>query len=412
MMRVVFINYSHTETRHVSSMRQAYFARVLAHRGHQVVLLTPTLGQEAGTKLEQLQENLRLHDWREPFHLACAPVSRYSLDAIRNSKTPRRWRQLLILYSYVLGDGLFADWTAGSKAYWKILSDNFRPQIVSGTFGSYDCCKIAQGIARCAGARWVMDIKDDWGAFIPAGLRRLLARRIADADAMTFNSRFLFDRSKRWFHGRVGEVVYSGADSCWFADDLRAGSDGCFRIAMMGSIYGQAKLESFFSGLGQWLSALGDADRKRIVFSYAGREVAQVAAAASVLAGKCKVDLHEYLDQEELSALCRNASVNIYMWHPATFHHKLIELLCARRPIITFPGEYEEALSIAKQVDGRVERCANPNELVACLSRIFAHAAEPCGQLDKLRGFSWERQADTLESLFMGILKDVYAAPD
>ena len=66
------------------------------------------------------------------------------------------------------------------RGVWAPLASAFRPEVAWGIFGNTDAWAIAQGIAREAGCPWVRDIKDQWTAFIPAPLQRLVAARYAD----------------------------------------------------------------------------------------------------------------------------------------------------------------------------------------------------------------------------------------
>jgi hypothetical protein len=405
-MRAVFINYVHPQVRHVSSMRMQYFARALARRGHEIVLLTCTMGSEPGTDLAQLPAELGRHDWREPFHVGCAPVPHRTLNAIRAPGTPKRWRQALILKSYLFTGGLFADWTAGSRPYWPVLREYFRPQISYGSFGNLDTWLIAQGIARCAGIPWVMDIKDDWGIFIPYPLRAILARRVRDGAALTTNSRFLLERTKAWFPAQEARIVYSGADECWLADDACTPTKQDFRITLIGSIYSSDRLSALVAALAGWLRSLNDTDRARVVFSYAGTAVQEVARVAGALADLCRVETYDYLAQAELAKLCRESAVNAYLWSPRTFHHKLIELLCSQRPVIAFPGEYEEASELAEQVGGRLYPCTSALELQQALGDILAMPRQHHGRKEDLHGFSWTDQAVRIEELFSLIMGD------
>lgn len=408
-MRLLFVNYVHPDTPHVSGMRLRYFAEAMARRGHRVVLLTRTLGEADPVPTpDRVAETLETHDWSRPYHLACAPVRRWSLDRIRSRKTPRPLRQALVAWHYLAGEGLFSDWTEGTRPYWPMLAERFRPQATWGTFGNVDSWVIAQGVARQAGAPWVMDVKDGWETFIPFGFRRHLARRFAGAFGMTANSRFFGSQFERWFPHRAA-VVYSGADDWWFESPEEDGNE-VFRITLVGSTYGRDHLRGFVAGVGRWLLTLSEDERNSVVLTYAGQDGERVRAACEAVELPCRRELRGYVGQEALAALCRVSAVNAYIWSPATFHHKVIELLCARRPVISFPGEYEEARELAKRVGGKLAACGDSSAVAEALESLWSDRNASYGAEESLQEFSWRGQAERLEALFMQVAGDAARA--
>ncbi len=155
----------------------------------------------------------------------------------------------------------------------------------------------------------------------------------------------------------------------------------------------------FLAGIRDWLLNLDYSDRMQVTFIYAGGDAGRVNQAGRVLEGLCRMEIHHYLGLEKLFELCRSSTVNAYLWSPTTFHHKLVELLCCGRPIITFPRETAEALQLADQVQGNLYPCRNGKELKASLENIRQQDAgrQPsCDNRKALEHFSWNTQGEVL----------------
>lgn len=398
-MRGIFIQYSHPDTPHVSSMRMRYFAEALARRGHRIVLLTRTPHDGLSMKSPAtVAAEIACYDWSRPYFLACAPTRRGSLDLIRDPQTPRWLRQVLIFWHYVFGEGLFSDFTDGSRPYWPVLAGQFQPDLAWGTFGSLDSWVIARGIARLANVPWVMDAKDGWEAFIHPLLRPLLARRFRDAAALTANSGYLSEQFARWFPQRA-ELIYSGVDEYWIQPSPPAPLKD-FRIMLVGGIYAEHNLAGFIRGLRAWLETLAPSERERVSVCYAGSDASKVEPAMAELEALCRTDILAYLPLAELAKLCQGAAVNAYLWSPKTFHHKLVELLCCQRPIISFPGERAESTELARQAGGSLNVCRDGRELEDTLMQIWQGGLQATGGQEPLQGLTWAAQADHLEIVF------------
>ncbi|HDH07922.1 MAG TPA: hypothetical protein ENG96_00395 [Gammaproteobacteria bacterium] len=407
-MRAVFVNYVHPDVPHVSAMRVRCFADVLAQKGHQIVLLTRTLNDtEASKPAEQVASELLSHDWSRPYHLACAPLPDPRLQALRRGGLLRPVRMAIIAWHYLFRTGVFSDWAEGSRPYWQVLAELFRPEVTWGTFGNTDTLAVARGIARLAGAPWAMDVKDSWDPFIPWLLRGILAKRFGDAAVITVNSLFQAERSRRWF-SQEPSIIYSGVPAHLIELPLNFPQEDGFRITLIGSAYNGENLEVFVSGLRVWLSGLRPPERSKVTFSYAGADVKAVERACTDLANLCRIELHTYLELDKLMRLCMASNVNCYLWSPRGFHHKLIELFCCRRPIISFPGEYAEAFVLAKETRGDFNCCKTENELVCCFGLLWSKRGKPqvIGDTSALCRFSWDAQGDRLLKLMRTIVGD------
>src|SRR5690606_21603919 len=108
-------------------------------------------------------------------------------------------RQTILGVSYFLNGGVFPDWYRGALPLLGPLARDFAPDVVLATFGNTDTWRIAQRLARIAGCPWIGDVKDPWGAFVPAAVQRGTARRFADMAHMTALSAAHAADAARWF---------------------------------------------------------------------------------------------------------------------------------------------------------------------------------------------------------------------
>ncbi len=373
MMRVVFVNHSHPSMPHVSGMRAWEFARELSSRGHQVVLICEWRdGVPPAPDASALDEHLRTHDWSSPFVIAVKPIPVPTLDRVRSPQTGSLARKLLVVKSYVTNSGMFTDFGLGAQPYVEQLARVFAPQAVWGTFGNTDCWLIAQRLAQLSRCGWVGDMKDAWDWWIPSGLRTFLARRFRDMAASTANAEFNAGVLARWFASQPA-VVYSGVDQEWL-DPLPSRVEG-FRVMLVGGLYGQDNFLRLMNGFKAWVQQVPQGERHRISLCYAGSDSARVKLAVTGLAAGISIDIRGYLPLTELASLCRGAAVNVYLWSPTTFHHKVVELLCCRRPIVSFPGERPESAGLARQAGGTLTVCGSEQELQQALQDLEGRTA-------------------------------------
>jgi glycosyltransferase involved in cell wall biosynthesis len=406
-MRAVFVNYSHPNVSHVSSSRLSSFANVLARMGHRVVLLTKSLANsERRLSPQQVSKELEVHNWTVPFHLACVPEESVLLMRQRAGQLTTMQSKLVVVWNYLRNSGMFHDWVVGSREYWDLLAQQFKPEIIWGTFGNTDSWLIAQSIARMSRIPWVMDIKDGWDPFVPPLFRSLIARRFADASWQTSNSEFSAAVARPWFH-QPQTTIYSGVHCESLASMPQAVSLEEFTIVISGSLYREAVLREFLSGLRSWLHQLRDDWRSRVRLVYAGSDSTMLKGNIQSLSSLCRVEISGYLPFKEFEHLIRSASVNAYLWSPVTFHHKLLELLACNRPIIAFPGEHEESRSIAHRVSGDLRCCQSPEILKSSLDDLWdkRYVTDGSVSLEALRFFTWEAQAKTLTNVFDKVLR-------
>lgn len=396
-LRVVFINHTHPDEKHVSALRMASFARAMAGAGHKVVLLCETLNaDDAVVDMADLSAALASHDYTSPYVLACRPSATPLLARARTGNLPWGLRHAVLGASYLWGGGVFTDWRNGAKPYIGALAEHFRPDIVWATFGNTDAWNIAQKLSRAADCPWVADIKDPWGRFLPYGLAHLIAGRYRDAVHMTTFSDAHSSEAGGFFD-LPKTIIYSGFDT---VDRLPDPSQP-FRVLLTGSVYNDDSLAKLLDGLALWLQDRPAAD---VVFTYAGNDTARLKRHCSRLDGLCKIDIRPFMPVAELRQLQLGAHINAYIHNPdSLFHHKVLELLAAGRPVVCVPGESDEAKAIADQVGAHMLVGNTAADIARALDAGTVDnisAPDP----DKLNAYCWSAQADKLVALFRSII--------
>lgn len=414
----------------MSGVRIPTFARELAGRGHRIVLVTRTLkdssgapgsaerapdssgervptppGPELETRLDALR-SAREAPVEQPFHLAVAPRPHAVLERFRAPGTPPPLRKSLAAYAFFVHGGVCYDWSSELRALWPTVAAHFAPQVVLGTFAPTDTLVAARALAREARCPWVADIKDPWPVFVPFPARTLLRRHFATpalggAASFVANSVFEAGLVERWF-GRDAEVVYSGAPEAAFAPAVSRG--GAPALVLLGGIYSEENLKRFVSGVVRWLASR-DPGAPRVRFVYAGNAGAAVERCAEPLRAHCDVEIRGYVPLDELMALCRTSLANCYLTVDVTFHHKVLELLCCRRPIVSFPGDQPEVHELAARVGGELHVCDTDAELPIALAAA-ERAPGPDGRpaAPALHQLGWAAQTDVLEAKLLSVI--------
>lgn len=398
-MRAIFVSHCHPDCPHVCGTRAREFAFELSRQGHFIVLLTETLSRlDAALDASVLPATLAEHDWSQPFRLAVPPRRAPILEALRAGRLPALLRLPVIAYQYGVRGGMFTDWRDASRPYWKILASEFRPDIVWAVFGNTDCWAIAQGIARLAHRPWVRDFKDQWTAFIPALLRDTLARRFLDAAATTALSAANAADAAPWFPGPT-QVIYSGAPDNLATPPVPQ-TDAGLRIVLVGGLYEQLHLATLIDGVRRYASAPG---RVKPMLIYIGTDGSQFAAAADCLKGVVDTEIRGQLPFKDYWRLIAGSDVNCYIRteKKGSWHHKIVELLTARRPILCVPGEIDEARSLADQVEGSLLAASDPTAVSAALDHLGKERGVLVGNSAKLRHLAWSRRSGDLLAALM-----------
>ncbi len=395
-LRLVFVNHCHPETPHVCGLRARGFAEAMARRGHRVVVLSETPGADDGAPAaEDIDRELRDHDWTDPYRLACPPRPAPLLRRARLGHLPWLGNKAVLAAAFAIDGGPFTDWVDGARPYWDVLKSAFGPQAVWGICGNTGAWIIAREIAKRASAPWVMDLKDGWNQIVPAGMRHATARRFAGAAAATALSEAHATELRARF-GVAAEVVYSGIPSAALESPDRAPGVATSDIVLSGSLYESESVDILVAGLASWLAGGAGGARPRL--RYFGADGDRLRHAAAGLDGMCDIDIQGYRPLPELIEALRNSRANLYVRSPRTlFHHKLIELLSCGRPIVSIHEESEEARRIAAELGGRLSGCATPEQLARRLDEAWRTPEFAPPDRAAMARYTWDAQAATLE---------------
>ena len=392
-MDILMVNPVHPATPHISAARVWRFARELSTFGHRVVLLTKPLqpGQAPGPALPVA------HDWSLPFVLECAgeaptvPVGGRLRSKIRTA---------VGLLRHGGSDGKWHD-EASRQGLALVAAGEFRPEVVWATFGKGEALFVARKIATTLGCPWVMDIKDNWELYVPAGLRRLMAWRVRGWSKATANAQLTAACVHNW-HAGGAEVVYSGVDDAFLVPPVAGDTLRRFVLNLVGSVYSQQILERFLRATGKWMDSLDARERSQVSLYYYGADVGMVAEVAAEVVPEVGLQAHGYTSIDQFGAACVAASVNAYLSFSMGFHHKLLELLAAGRPIIAMPAETRESMALVAQYGTPFHIAADEDELVRHLDSLYRQhlANEPFAHRVEGRDrHSWPNQARQLESI-------------
>lgn len=405
-MRLVFVNHAHPATPHVSGMRLGHFAHVMAQRGHAVILLTASLSDEqVAPSLHAALEDLAAHEKGTPLFFSVQPRPYWPIKAVRQGRVPAVIRRGLTAWSFLRHGGAFPDWTLAAKSTAMYIAQTFEPDVVWATFGNTSNLWLAQFIARHASCPWVMDVKDNWEAFVPPGLRRLMARRFSDAGGMTCNALHHQMVANRWMSARQASVIYSGVGEAFFSAKYHeAASSSRREIILVGSTYDKDRLAHFLRDLSDWLAGLKQHELGEIAFVYAGSDHACVSGMLKSSPLPCRMEVNEQLTLPQLANRCARALVNCYLWAPFTFHHKLLELLVAGAPVIAYPGEHEESRAFARATQTPFFVCPDVRVLKDALSRAWQLRDMPADS-GSAPPWRWDDFARDLETFFEQVMR-------
>jgi hypothetical protein len=399
-MRCVFVSDMSPSLGHVYGLRVASLARAMAARGHAVLILAPAPDGATDETATMLSERIRGHDWREPLLVERALRPRTLLSVQRSGRTPGAMRRALTAWLILAQGGVQGDWVAGARPVYQTIVDAFRPEIVWANFGNLSNLVVGQQLAARARTPWTIDFKDNFANYVPAGLHAVLARRFRNAAAFTTNALLHGDAAARWF-GQPREVIYSGVAPDMVAAPSSLPRPDRFLVTLVGSAYGSDILRRFLHSLAEWVGWENDRTRQTM-FRYAGASYADVADAVEESGLACDTSLTPNVPHGELADLCHDAAANCYLWAQFGFHHKALELMACRRPVIVFPGEHPETLDLAKRVRGHLDVCRNDEQLMSALDGAYAmwRDRRPAAPDLDISSVGWDAGAAQLESVF------------
>ena len=394
-MRIVIVNHCHPETPHVCATRAREFAAALARRGHRVVLLTENLAGAA--PVPPSEDVLARHDWAQPLWLSAKPLPAPILDAQRRGRLPRILSRPLVAWHYLTGGGVFPDWRRAALRQIPVLAACFRPDAVWGIFGNTECLTIAQSLARHAGCRWIIDMKDPWTSFIPTPFRRLLARRYHDVAAITALSGGHARESAIYF-GLESKIVYSGIPSPLPSPPDPAAPTRT--LVVSGGLYGARDAQALADGVRAFLAKAEASGAERWTLTYAGSDSERAEQIFGPLRANAALRIEPFLPFDVFERLIAEAAVNLYVRNPAAlFQHKLFELLAAGRPIVACPTESAEARGIALACGGRLHEADSAGPVTQALELATAEAGH---HRPSLAAYSWDAQAAILDNILAG----------
>ena len=401
-MRCVFVSDISSRAGGVYGLRAASFAQAMAERGHQVVLLAPTFNpSDPGETGTTIHERLTTHDWATPLVLELAPRAQTLLNLQRASTTPALLRRLITAWLIAAEGGVHGDWVAAARAIHPTILAHFKPDVVWANFGNLSNLVVGQEMARAANVPWAIDFKDNLALYVPTGLRHVLKRRFSDAAAFTSNAELHAEIAGRWFD-QPRDVIYSSVAPNMVATPASRPRSDRFLVTLTGSTYSDALLERFLRGFAGWINAGGAERRDATLFHYAGAADGNARAAIARAELDCVASVERNLPHHRLAKLCHDAAVNCYIWSNFTFHHKALELMACRRPLIAFPGEYPETVALAGRVGGDLRICSDAAQLAATLDTIWdawRNDAIPATDPD-LSSVNWDAGAAQLERVF------------
>ena len=378
-------------------MRLWNFAQVLASRGHRVVVLTSDHGME-GELLDPEQgiEDFAAHDWGHPFHLPIAqPPSRW-VDGVRVDDFSKPLRSLIIAYAYLSKSGMFHAWTKAVTELLPPILAEFTPDWVWATFGNTDSLAIAREVANRCECRWALDLKDPWENFIPRGLQTLVSRRFRDAALRTANGELQGKGGERWFGGEI-QTLYSG----FWKQEIRPEGVDCEPGRIQ--FFGHMNSERLDDLAAWWLHLV---QQKSLPpgpwkFAYAGGAGDRFTAAFGQLeAHGVQLEVEAYLPLNALMERCRRSAAIAYTCDLGKnpIHHKAIEILAHRRPVLAVPGETAEIRNCYREASVPLREVDSPSSLAEALGQLGDVSVQQVGfGVDQ---FTWEAQGVRLETWF------------
>jgi hypothetical protein len=399
-MNILMVNAVHPSTPHISGVRAWRFASELATLGHRVVLITASKQQDSSYDIEGFDS----HEWTTPFILSCRMPSR---EASVDVRLPQPLPRIATALKMLTRGGRHGEWAENAVDAAEAISQKFGPRIVWCTFGTLEGVMAARRIASRGKCPWVLDLKDNWELYVPAGMRTLMAWRTRGWVGLTANARFTAEKAMKW-HGAEATVVYSGVDDSFSAsDEPDERLDKTFSINLIGSIYNRTYLDEFLCGLSSWIKTLSTERKSDVALRYLGADARIVQEAVCTCAADLNLVVSQYLPVHEMARLCRTAAINAYVTHPATFHHKLLELLSCGAPVIAYPRESAESRCLARELNQTLIEAADAAQLASQIASVHSawltrslRTPPSAGQA----GYSWPRQAKLLETRLLQLV--------
>lgn len=392
-MNILMINPAHPSIPHISAMRADRFGTELAKLGHRVTLLCA----EPEDGLVAPIENPRTHDWSRPFVLAAGTASRTTIPTSRTGLL----RRVETVGRLLTTGGYLGEWAQCAVSALLARARELAPDVIWVTYGKMEAVIAAQRLARKLHVPWVLDLKDTWERFVPAGLRLPMALRTRGWAAITANSELAREQSRR-YQRHDASIVYSGVDDAFLVREPDV--DDAFTINLVGGLYYDARVLEVLDGIGQFVAALPPADRAKVEVAYFGADTQRFETCVAAQPRAFPTRVRGYLSVADMARACRRAAVNLYVTHHEAFHHKLLELIACGRPLMAYPIEREESRQLAARVHAEVLEPADPAAIARMLGEI--HRRPAATNNPHLAEFSWPAQTRLLERILLDVTKE------
>ncbi len=351
-------------------------------------------------------ENLSKHACDTPLVLGCLPRGHGWSRRARHGRFPSALNKAVLAGSFLFRGGLFTDWVEGSRTYWPVLADQWRPDVVWATFGNTGAWLIAQGISRRAGCPWIMDMKDPWSDFIPGPMRRLLAARFRDAAAATALADIHGEDLRRWFGGdpvTVPSGVYIPVPDTGAVPAMP--DNDAFRIALVGSLYHAEDLYTLLAGIRTWAGERQVRSLRPAIVEYYGDESDRLAAATREWGDVCEIRMSGFVPPADLARRLRTSHVNAFVNARSGFRHKVLELAVAGRPILCLPAVGTDECNIVRDAGGKLYNCATAVDVRNALDDLGRAKVPDAGTSVDVGKFSWDTRSAALEAVLEQVLK-------
>lgn len=410
-LKILIVGHCHPDFPHVCALRTRGFADGLAQQGHKVVLLTGTLpGTQSIASVDNVKHNLPQEIGEGPLVIGCPPKRGRWLSRARRGQFPTLPNKILLAGSFLLHGGIFTDWVEGSKRYWPIIADQWRPDIVWATFGNTGAWLIAQGISTRSSCPWIMDMKDLWEDFIPKPIRGLLAARFSDYAATTALADVHAKDLCRWF-GSNPTIIPSGVDipTDVLGHDIDLASQNtdraALRISLVGSLYGDTDLKAFLSGVKAWGEDRRHHSVRPAILEYFGDEEDRLLAATRSWENICEVRASGFVDPAELALRLRKSHINAFVNARSGFRHKVLEFVIAGRPIMSFPTLGTDECRIIRESGIKLYNCTTSRAVKSALDDLDQSESPNTAPHFDVEKFSWNSRVSELEVVIDRILR-------
>lgn len=401
-MRILILNYG---SGGIFSIRATSFASAMVRRGHSVLVLMPSSaheGEDLALDRAEFGRLLRTHCWKDPLVVALRVPQVKVFETLYNRPIIPYLRKAITALQFIKYGGTYREWTKAVESLAPEISDFFKPEVIWVLFGTTSNLTAGQSLARFMGVPWFMDLQDNWQNYVRSPLRELFSWRFRDAAGYTSNAETYAQSAAISFPQMKRLVIYSGAADGMAAGPHATARSDLFVLSLIGSTYREDILRRYLNVLAHWLCRLNPDDRARVLFRYSGSAAESVRLCLAQLDWPTRTEITKNIPYEDLAALCQSAAANCYLWLPGGFHHKMLELLATRRPVISFPGELPESIALAQQAGGELLACESDEQLTAAFETMWQRwkAGDLHGRDVDLTALDWDAGAAKLEAFF------------